>query len=214
MRGRRASWGWLLGGSLLLVACGRPMAASPTATQTAAALPTASPIVTEIPTKGATPTPATTLPAVSPTATEAPTERATATATVPTERDPFQPPSAERCEGMRALVSDVVGGEATVATTLFEDYVQGVQGAGCTVEARVPPESFATFSDVALALGSAIEAQGLIEDFMYVADGPQGTGTAFREPSEGLLCLLQVSQEETGQPYAVRLQCAVASPPT
>lgn len=208
MRGKTGTWGWLLGGSLLLAACRGPMVATPTATPTAAVLPTSSPIATEAPAERATPT------AASPSATETVSARATPTAEASPVSAPYVPPSIERCESIRALVSEIVGVEATVALGPFEDYVQGLLGEGCTVEASVPPDSFTHFVDVALALAPAMEAEGLTEDFMYAADGPQGTGTAFREPTEGLLCLLQVSQEAVGEPYAVRLQCAVASPPS
>lgn len=102
----------------------------------------------------------------------------------------FTPLPAEACESLRALAAETLGAEATLSEVPFTDIVGGGSGSGCQVTVTGTGADFGTFLEVAQRLSAALSEAGWTEEPAYLADGPTGTATGFRQGNQ--LVLLSV----------------------
>lgn len=125
-----------------------------------------------------------------------------------TETEGLRPPDALLCANLRNQVAEALDVETTLQEVPFEDYVNNETGQGCQVQAMVPAEAVASPAEIMNTLITTFAGEGWMEDQSYAADGPTGTATALRNSDGSVLCLLNVSWDQSGGPYVVTFNCA------
>jgi len=140
----------------------------------------------------------------------------------------YWPPSPRVCSDMADSMAQTLGVEATPAEAPFTDYITGMEGSGCQIVATGMGGDL-DYMAVADTLAAMFRDQGWQEDKRYAADGPTGTGTAFRkenglclvttgwEPSEDADCpddqpISACELEPEQQFYTITLNCAYGPP--
>jgi putative hemolysin len=107
----------------------------------------------------------------------------------------------EDCHELAAATAQTLGVEVAQEEASFQDYVEGGTGVGCQVTASGTGLDFESILAVSETIKDMMRTNGWNEDPQYLADGPTGTATAFRQDSR--LCLFQVGwapSEDAGCP--------------
>ena len=117
----------------------------------------------------------------------------TASSANPTPPGTLQPLAAASCAALAETVGHRLGVRATTDEAPFLDPFNGKSGTSCRITATGNGTVFKAPSTTADQLRELLEGQGWQEDSQYVADGPTGTATAYRQGNR--FCLVSVVWE-------------------
>jgi hypothetical protein len=108
----------------------------------------------------------------------------------------WHPPAGDLCANLEADVMATLGaGEATLDVNApFMDYIEQTEGTGCLLTVTGKGADFAAFEEgfyqIFTQLMEMLVGQGWVEDMMYAADGPTGTGRGFRRDNALLILVV------------------------
>lgn len=110
---------------------------------------------------------------------------------------PWTPLPAEQCQDLQSAMAETIATAVSLETTDFQDYISGTAGTGCQLTATGTGAEFESFGAVAEDLKALLSEAGWTEDPQYLADGPTGTATGFRNANQ--LGLLSVEWQPSAQ---------------